>query len=301
MEAQLIRQFTHLGVLLWICMMGMTAHAVSPKPTPLHIDYDLIFVDVLLNGKGPYRLLLDTGSQATYLSDNTLQSLSLKPRSSDTTLIETANDTAPKHGQQYVVETLSIGAHNLSAIPIRQLDALDQNSGLFKTLKVDGLLGMNALQSFVVTLDIAKKHLFLQTGTSETPSSKAIPFSQNKQLPIIAVTLKQGGEQTVTDFLIDTGYTGAFKMPFCIKADNQPQEQTPTNITDVFQQSAASVKGVFKGEIQIGDFIIESPQVLYPMDCEKPSDWGLIGNQWLQNTIVQINFPAKEISVTGRV
>jgi hypothetical protein len=104
----------------------------------------LIVVPVMINGRGPYEFLLDTGSTKTILSTKVADTLRLTPLRMETlffsggTLLATARKLRILQVGITKVENIEIEAGNLP---------------LMQRLKVDGLLGGDYLHRFKVSID----------------------------------------------------------------------------------------------------------------------------------------------------
>jgi predicted aspartyl protease len=115
-----------------------------------------VLVPVYINGAGPYRFVLDTGATLTCVDEELAERLQL-----------------PKpvgmlgYGAS-VGETGTVGLHTIDTIKVGSASAtrltacaLDLQRMEKVGLTVDGLLGLNFLKSFKVTLDFERKVLSL--------------------------------------------------------------------------------------------------------------------------------------------
>jgi predicted aspartyl protease len=110
-----------------------------------------LMVPVRINGDGPYQFILDTGATVTCLDERLASSLALPEVRG---VIGTAAGVGGQGGVRLVsVDSLSIGsvrAHDLQACVVD----LEHLGGV--GLELDGLIGLNVLSQFRVTLDFER-------------------------------------------------------------------------------------------------------------------------------------------------
>ena len=115
---------------------------------PVAFDFvdntSLVVVPVTINGRGPFRFLLDTGASNTFLSSAVADSLGI-PDGRRELLISAGGDVPVS---MRTLKTMSVGAAHLENIEIAVGDVI-----LIKTLKVDGILGADYLRRFKVSID----------------------------------------------------------------------------------------------------------------------------------------------------
>jgi predicted aspartyl protease len=110
-----------------------------------------LMVPVRINGDGPYQFILDTGATVTCLDERLASSLALPEVRG---VIGTAAGVGGQGDVRLVsVDSLSIGsvrAHDLQACVVD----LEHLGGV--GLELDGLIGLNVLSQFRVTLDFER-------------------------------------------------------------------------------------------------------------------------------------------------
>jgi predicted aspartyl protease len=115
-----------------------------------------VLVPVYINGAGPYRFVLDTGATLTCVDEELAERLQLpKPVGMlgyGTTVGETG--TVGLH----TIDTIKVGSASATRLTACALDLQRMEK---VGLTVDGLLGLNFLKSFKVTLDFERKVLSL--------------------------------------------------------------------------------------------------------------------------------------------
>lgn len=116
-----------------------------------------VLVPVRINGKGPYNLVLDTGATFTCLDQELARELNLRPRAG----VSATGVGARSAGtvQLVGVKSLQVGTATASDVTACVLDLKHTRQ---MGLKTDGLLGLNFLRAFRVTIDFRRKVLSLE-------------------------------------------------------------------------------------------------------------------------------------------
>lgn len=127
------------------------------KPMPLEITNRYPFAEVIVNDKGPYRFLIDTGSMGTNVSIEIADHLNLVLGKEVTIRGGQVNDAQIVHESS--VSTIRVGhaiASNVKVL-VKSCDVNSTHAGV----KVDGVLGYEFLKEFSVALDYPKGNLWL--------------------------------------------------------------------------------------------------------------------------------------------
>lgn len=152
------------------CRLGAQAPAAVTYPAdPDEIAFAFegpgeaaLVVPVLVNGEGPFRMVLDTGATLTCVTEPVAEALALP--SARGVAGFGAGVGGSGHLRIVRVDSLRLGRARLDGLQACVLD-LSHLAGVGVT--VDGLLGLNALRPFTLTLDFGRNVLRL-----ERPGSK---------------------------------------------------------------------------------------------------------------------------------
>jgi predicted aspartyl protease len=170
---------------------------------PLSLDDHQPGVDVLLNGRGPYRVLVDTGaSPAIALSPPLAKELGLG-RDLGYVRLRAANGQWVRAGRTHM-DSLRLGAAEFRGVPAVILDV---GAGDFA-----GVIGMGLFDRGVVTFDFPNRRLSLRPGTlsSDDPDTFAAPFAYGIPMVPVSPPLRQG--RRTVDVLLDTGSNGGLVL-----------------------------------------------------------------------------------------
>lgn len=116
-----------------------------------------LVVPVHINGRGPFQFVLDTGATITCVDDALATTLSLPD-------VRGVAGTAASVGGQGTVRLVSVDSMSIGAVRAHELQAcvvdLEHLGGM--GLELDGLVGLNVLREFRVTLDFERNILTLE-------------------------------------------------------------------------------------------------------------------------------------------
>lgn len=155
-----------LSILLAVahgCAIPVTREVGAPaEASPGTVQFKMagpndaaIIVQVKVNGQGPYDFVLDTGATFTCLDNELAEQLNLPEwKGSFGTVV-----VGPGGGMKLLkIETLEVGDAKASGLTACSID-LDR---MAPGLGIKGLVGLNFLKPYRVTIDFAKKSLRLE-------------------------------------------------------------------------------------------------------------------------------------------
>ncbi len=173
---------------------------LGDKPVTLPVTWvcDMMLVDVMVNGAGPFAMILDTGAAATIVT----------PRVADAVRDDVVPASITLQGSDGATMRLR------TAVSVRTLDAGDWNVGGFTApivdlrgvsdalgVEVDGVLGMPLFERQLLVMDYPGREVTVRRGSlvgTEHPAQYRAGNAKRPHAPIII-----DGEQRI--FLVDTG------------------------------------------------------------------------------------------------
>jgi hypothetical protein len=173
-----------------------TIEGGSATTVPIRLVDDHVYVDVMLNGKGPYHFIFDTGGSniidpavAKEIGTSSAGSIQGGGVGASTETFQFAN-----------VKSLAVGNARLAdklfaVVPVRA------GFGMGASEPVDGLIGFEVLARFVTVFDYEHRTLELRMPGNAPPSGRAVPFVFTGTQPQLDCTID--GIATVCS--VDTG------------------------------------------------------------------------------------------------
>lgn len=170
----------------------------SVHTAAMEVTHGKPYAMVTINGKGPFRFIIDTGTGGDAIVTTQLASLLDLPAAGEARL----NDPTGKGGQ---------------VAPLRRIDQLQVAGVDFYTIKAvehalpsgdgdcQGMLGFTLFRDFLLTLDYVNGRLTLADAELEPDGEKAVlPFRMPDGVPVVRLII--AGREV--DAQIDSGGTG---------------------------------------------------------------------------------------------
>ena len=178
----------------------------TPATATVQLDdlAGILVVKTMVNGKGPYHFVLDTGAGITVVTPEFAKALHLRA---------SGDETAHGTGEQAVavktttLETVSVGSATQRQVPaaIIPLPIDLTYQGAYGT--IDGIVGFTFLQKYAVSIDIANARASLTLNADFKPpgDTVAIPLTFAEQrIPVMTASVEGAAGQ----FEIDSGNNG---------------------------------------------------------------------------------------------
>jgi predicted aspartyl protease len=218
---------------------------------PLELTHGKPFVMVMVNGKGPFRFVVDTGTSAeAFVTAELADQLNL-----------------PVTGQVHLSDPSKQGGQR---VPRVQIQSLEVAGVVFTDVKAarhnlssadgncDGLLGFELFRDYLLTLDYPNRRMTLTSGSLAPDGERSVlPFRTPYGIPIIPLHI---GDLQI-DAQIDSGGTG-LSLPdefvSQLKFDSDPAAfGVAESISTRFQLRAAKLAS----DVHLGSYTFSRPFV----------------------------------------
>ncbi len=140
------------------------------------IPFELInnrpFVKIMINGKGPFRFVVDTGASMSVLSDKTAKELGIKPvaKGGNARAIGGSGAFPILYG---LLDSLGMGEAKVETVPI-YIRTVHSTEDTPESERSDGYIGLSVLSQFATTIDYQSQQMMLdRTPLSEEQISAA--------------------------------------------------------------------------------------------------------------------------------
>ncbi|MGI8542006.1 MAG: retroviral-like aspartic protease family protein [Aridibacter sp.] len=285
-------------VLILACACISLAQGKRVKIAEASFDFhkNLIFLKVKINGKGPFNVMLDTGTNPSAIDSATARELGLKLKATG----EKAAGGGTSANAVYDVEPVSVAVGKLKAknIEISAVDLSAIGKAIGKPLH--GILGHSFLNNRVVQIDYPKRLVrFYSKPAGRTPSKHSsaanqttLPFRYANE-SILIEDVQVNGKKVTT--LFDTGLNGVFAvMPSALSALDLEEEFNVAKPAKSVGFSGASTSriGTVK-TVKIGILSVDSAAVVFweRNTGHDTTSYGFtIGNGFLKGFIVTVDY-----------
>ena len=292
-----------LSLLLLLTLASVVSFS-QVKPV-IEIPFDFyrneIILQVKINGKGPFNMMLDTGTDPSTVELNTARELGLKliPLGSP----PVGGGTAPRMVYGVYLPLVEVGvlaAHNVEAVAI---DMSKISERLGKPLH--GVIGHSVLNGRIVQIDYPhrvvrfySKSPFAGAKQANTAKRTVLPFRYVDNVLIDDVFVN--GKKMVGN--LDTGSNGMFDLtPAAVALLGMEEEVKEASAsTDVGYNGVSENKKGKLTNVTIGGISVDAPEVVFfgkgTGRDKKP--WGInIGNVFLKDFVVTIDYRRKLVTL----
>ncbi len=278
---------------------------------PFDDDFNLVFLEVRVNGSQPRSFLLDTGFDTSVLNADRIEELGLVPLGKEAVAQPGGTvETTRLEGVRFELPGVEFGSGPIQAVPLTGLEP-------FVGRRVDGILGHDFVSLAVVELDYPRRvlRLYDPAGFRAAEGAVALPVTVEASEPFVDLTLVRLDGASVTGrFKIDTGSMDVaglnrnFTDENALVAANQARVPIP----------GLAVGGETKGYLvrfaamRFGPFDLPSPVIGVTTDSagfEDRANAGTIGGDLLRRFRVTLDYahgrmllaPATEIGAPFEV
>jgi predicted aspartyl protease len=185
----------------------------GPVSVPAEIAGHVMFVNILVNGHGPFRVLVDTGCSISVVSPELAEAAgALVPDlygvSDPVVALNGFGD--PTDLQRIVLESIELGGARFEGVPAVISDSFEKLSAI-DGRRVDGALGFPLFADLFLGLDYPNQRLLLSSQwPANVPAVRAsLPVVEHADVPFVQVQL-QGRP---VELMIDTGANQALQLP----------------------------------------------------------------------------------------
>jgi hypothetical protein len=216
---------------------GATSTKAGETTVPMQDYGHRPVLEATINGKGPYRLVFDTGATGTVISPEWVD-----------------GKTGPIQ-----LDTLGIGSLSWKKLPVRSASIF--GGGTVPDDFPKGVLSAAAFPGYLVTFDYPNHTITIRRGALPAADGKRVfQYGANEALPVAPIRV--GGKEL--SLHIDTGSPGGLMLPM------HYAQELPLSAEPVAAGKARTVAGEFdvvmapvKGAIALGEYTLDVPMVRF--------------------------------------
>ena len=168
------------------------SYAIATRPGRI----GMIVAPVMINGKGPFRFMLDTGANRTVLASSTVAKLALESSPNDRILVRGISGLT-------AVPLVHVASVASGTLQIRDLSAPVMSGAVFEG--IDGILGMDGLAGMRLTADFVRDRVVISASSGASPSALYALHGRFVSDRLLLVQGRINGISTAA--VIDTGTT----------------------------------------------------------------------------------------------
>jgi predicted aspartyl protease len=244
---------------------------------PLEMSAGRPSIELTLNGKGPYKLLFDTGSGAELVLDEEVSiELGLKPTGTQ----RIGDPNSPEAIEAQVVTVASVAAGDLVLTDVKAITWKRSGMGIADFPR--GVVGLGLFGPRIVTIDYPQKKLIVESGALPEPDGKTV----------LKATFEDGIPSLPIDVAgvayrahLDSGSTGFLGLPLGA-AKALPLEAAPVQVGRARTASGdyAVLEARLKGSVTIGGLGLLNPKLRF-VDLPNAN----LGSDLLRTLVVSVD------------
>jgi len=250
--------FLNLSIITIIVLFTMTTSCQIKVPNendkqiiiPLDISTQRPIVELMVNDKGPYRFIFDTGSSGNVIDKELADKLKLEVIGEDP--LRTPGSDNKLMSKRVKVLKVAFPGTEISK------DAIMNTIALRKILPVDGILSPSFFSNYLITIDYPNSELILTMGELNKVDKDVIPFIQKPR--VINFNVFVDGNKIEAH--LDSGNPGGINIPFSLKDKLRfKEEPIEAGIISTPVANFKRWKATLIGDIKIGSIIYINPEV----------------------------------------
>jgi hypothetical protein len=241
---------------VWVFLMGSCfCQTITPDVVPLlHSKTVLLIVEARINGTGPYRFVVDTGTNITLIESSLFHQLGLEDRGA--TSAKVVDGMAL--GRLARAREISIGSQAVRNLEVLEVDGI-KRPDLGRSVR--GVLGENFLSHFDLLIDNRHHRLLLDSGQtlSTSVSGEHVPLSMTAMShgmtvinrPWIRTSIPSFGTQSLR-LLLDSGGESVY-VPYRIGNLEDMDPAVPISKILLSKGKGNSTCGRLKEGVRLGE------------------------------------------------
>jgi hypothetical protein len=238
-------------------------------------------VDVHINGKGPYRFILDTGAEHSVVDDGLKDQLSLDP----------VQAAAHSPGGAARIASLGVGGATLEGVIVQTAPITRMFGG---SDAPRGVLSAASFPGYLVVLDYPAKRILIHKGELSAPDARTrFEYTSDQILPNVPVRV--GGVEVRAH--VDTGSPGSLTLPTKylkeLPLSSEPTEvgraRTPNGEFSIWS-------GQITGDVDLGQYRLDLKNLEFSDVNPIPGPpTGNLGSQVLRQFVVTLDSKNRRI------
>ncbi len=174
-----------------------------PVKVPFRFSGNSLYVQIYLNGKGPYWIIYDTGASSTWIDDSIVKEVGLEKIPNSDYWATMVYGAFPSYRVR--VQSLKVGDAEVRDIVISggAVWRTPLGSDTVAGKRVIGLLGRETIAAFQTTVNFADRTITFEPHDAPLPPGTVIPFEMAGDHVLVTITV--GHKEQPIRMIVDTG------------------------------------------------------------------------------------------------
>ena len=225
---------------------------------PAELSDRLFYVQAMINGHGPFRLMVDTGCSFSLISPEVAEAVDARVGVAvDSERIAVNSFGHPAEVPEVVLASIQLGGARFEGVTAgisNAFDTLSRTGGQH----VDGALGYSLFSELVLTLDFPARRVVLSHArpVDLPPVQAELALTAPDDVPLVTVQLQ--GQPLVLE--IDSGATDSLQIPFELANTlHWKYEPRPGSLVAAIGENARELVGRLTGPLGVGTVQLAEP------------------------------------------
>jgi len=285
-----------MSIAVLLCLTAAAA-TVPLADVPFDDDFGLIFFEVRIEGAEPVSFVLDTGFDVSIVDSGLAARIGLR-------VFDTKTEAQPGGSvDMSSLAPISLSIGDLEIDDVRLSAAPLSGAGAFVGRALDGILGHDVLERFVVDIDYPNRRLRFHTAETWTHSGpgQILPVNiLNGEVFVNAGIAMPGGRTVFGPFKLDTGSTDVAGLNLNFVRDSDLISSDTTEVSTGGVAIGGSTEGrLFRAAAFVfGAHRIDEPVIGYTVDSagfENRANAGTVGAGVLSRYRLILDYPRQRI------
>jgi predicted aspartyl protease len=224
---------------------------------PAELRNHFLFVNVKVNGQGPFRVFVDTGCSFTLFSPDLAVAVKAQPVPDDEDTATAFNALGdPLAVPRALFDSVELGGVRFEGViagilPMMRFTQIDGQ-------RVDGVLGFSLFSEVFLGLDYPGHRLLLGPGWPENlpPLRAEMAVHEHAEVPFIAAGLQDKSFEVE----IDSGSNGSLHLPIeMASALSWKAEPRPGPLIEAIDEETRDYLGRLNGRLTLGSLVMPEP------------------------------------------
>jgi predicted aspartyl protease len=232
-----------------------TSLATETVRIPFKLQANKIYIETMINGKGPYPFIFDTGASVTVFDKSLSDELDLE-------VVGQSEIGDPSGSQQLPVDLVMIDELQVGGLSAKGFEASSWDRGdLYKRMHEPpkGILGFPVFHDYLLTIDYEASELVVTKGALSPADEHVIPFTS--RMGIAEMECEVNGRSVITH--LDTGAPQGAMVPESILEEGDLEGDPVVigrarTVNSEFEIKASHLNG----SIEIAGHQVEDPVIM---------------------------------------
>ncbi len=212
-----------------------------------------VLIDVRLNGKGPYRLLLDTGAATTVLDEDLVKELGLEPRG-------TTRIGDPSNPEANEVDRVELASVELGDARFEGVAAVGwRGPSLTAAIGARGVLGLPTFRDCLLTIDYPSREVGVAPG--ELPPVDGRRVLELAVRPIAEIPVEVAGHRAFAH--LDIGNASSLAVPGVYRDSLRTKGEVRTGRGMRASGPVEFTITTLDGDLRLGEAVLHDPEIRF--------------------------------------